>query len=729
MQDARKNPQTLYETLIQTVKSANPSGNTDVIEKAFITALKYHAGQKRVSGEDYICHPLEVSIIIANMLLDCDTIASGILHDIVEDTEYTFEQLKKDFGFEITEMVDGVTKLGKIKFTSQEEAQVENLRKMFMATAKDLRVMLIKLADRLHNVRTLDVMPDYKRRRTAKETIEVFAPIAERLGMFKVKVELEDLSLKYLDPVSYDEIEKYLQEKMAVNNDYINRIIGKVSSKLNELGIKPREIYGRVKHHYSIFKKTYMQGKTLDEIYDIFAVRVIVDSVRDCYAVLGAIHDIYKPIPGRIKDYIAMPKPNLYQSLHTTVIGQAGVPFEIQIRTHDMHSIAEYGIAAHWKYKEGVNGKHSDESKFSWLRQMLEAQGGIADEEEFMNMLKTDMFADEVFVFTPKGDVISLPMGSCPVDFAYAIHSAIGSKMTGAKVNGKLVPLYYTLQNGDVVNILTSSAIHGPSRDWLKIVKTSNARSKINQWFKRERREENIAHGKELFEKEIRKSGYSYSQIYNADIINHELERYNFSGIDDLYAAVGYGGVQPNKIVAKMRDEYKKSIAALTPEEKIKTPIHRTSSNGIIVKGIDNCLVRMSKCCSPVPGDEIVGYITRGRGVSIHRADCVNVKNNFVGEGESDRLIEVEWENKTQNASYLAELLITADDRTGLLADVINVVSSFKISTHNCNARKSKDMVANINLTVEIHSSSQLESLIKKLMSVKGVSQVVRTMQ
>ncbi len=719
----------LFEQLMKTVTEAKPKGDVKVIEKAYELAVKWHDGQKRVSGEDYICHPLNVALIITDMLLDCDTIAAGILHDIIEDTPVTFDEVSNIFGQDIANMVDGVTKLGKIKFTSQEEAQVENLRKMFMATAKDLRVMLIKLADRLHNMRTIDVMPDYKRRNKAKETIEVFAPIAHRLGMFKIKVELEDLSLKYIDPVSYQDIEAALEEKMRNSNDYIGSIIRTITEKLDSLGINHCEIYGRVKHPYSIFKKTYMKGRTLDEIYDIFAVRVIVKTVHDCYAVLGAIHDLYKPIPGRIKDYIAMPKPNLYRSLHTTVIGHAGVPFEIQIRTEEMHTIAEYGIAAHWKYKQQVNKKTDEESKFVWLRQMLELQGSLTDEEEFMQMLKTDMFADEVFVFTPKGDVVSLPTGSCPIDFAYAIHSAVGSKMTGAKVNGKLVPLYYTLQNGDIVNIITSSTIHGPSRDWLKIVKTSNARSKINQWFKRERRDENIVHGKDLFEKEVRKSGYSYAQIYNEDIMKREMERNHLTTMDDLYAAIGYGGIPASKVVSKMRDDYRNRIAMQKTTEKSEQIKHNTSSNGVIVKGIDNCMVRLSRCCAPVPGDKIIGYITRGRGVSVHRIDCVNVVNNFMGEGESDRLIEVEWENNGESVSYFAELLITAENRTGLLVDITGVILGFKISTHNFNARTSKDGVASVNIMLEVHSSNQLDALIKKLMSVKGVIQVVRTMQ
>lgn len=717
----------LYNTLMSDIKKSHSSGNVEVVTKAYHFALKAHSGQKRVSGEDYICHPLQVAIIISNMLLDCDTIAAGILHDTVEDTDITFRDLEIHFGKNVAIMVDGVTKLGKIQFDSQEEAQIENLRKMFMSTARDLRVMLIKLADRLHNMRTMEVMPDYKRRQKSKETIEIFAPIAERLGMFKIKAELENFSLKYLDPIAYNEITSSLKNALSNNTDCIGKITGVLEKKLEEINVKGI-VTGRIKHVYSIFKKTYMQGKAIDEIYDIFAVRVIVPSVPECYAVLGIIHDLYKPIPGRIKDYIAMPKPNLYQSLHTTVIGDGGIPFEIQIRTEEMHRIAEYGIAAHWKYKDGIE-KDKDEAKFTHLRELLELQGSLTDEEEFMQTLKTDIFADEVFVFTPKGDVISLPTGSCPIDFAYAIHSAIGSKMTGAKVNGKLVPLYYPLKNGDIVNIITSASVHGPSRDWLKIVRTSTARSKINQWFKREKRDENIVRGKEIFEKEIKKSGFSYSQLYDETIINQEIERNHFTSVDDLFAAIGYGGIPATKIVSKLRQQYKQQLALLSPEEKAAVLPHKVSSNGIIVTGIDNCLVRLSRCCNPVPGDDIIGYITRGRGVSVHRKDCINVKMNFVGEGETDRLIDVAWEEKTATSSYLAEIHITADDRPNLLADIMVVISEFRIFTHNVNARVNKNMVSIVNLTVEVNSSSQLDNLMKKLMSIRGIIQVSRTMQ
>lgn len=718
-------PDEIFQKLINQIEASKPKGDVAVIKKAYDFAQQHHNGQFRVSGEEYICHPLQVALIISEMLLDCDTIAAGILHDTIEDTPVTYEDIEQNFGNDIAVMVDGVTKLGKIKFTSQEEAQVENLRKMFMATAKDLRVMLIKLADRLHNLRTMDVMPDDKRRRKAKETIEVFAPIAHRLGMFRIKVELEDLSLKYLDPVAYGEIEQSLAEKMRDNSEYIDEIIKTVSEKLKELDIKC-EIYGRVKHPYSIFKKTYMKGRTLDEIYDIFAIRLIVDSVRDCYAVLGAIHDLYKPIPGRIKDYIAMPKPNLYQSLHTTVLGKEGEPFEIQIRTKEMHIVAEYGIAAHWKYKSGID-KTSDEAKFSRLRRMLEFQGSVTDEEEFMRILKTDMFADEVFVFTPKGDVISLPAGSCPIDFAYSIHSAIGSKMSGARVNGKLVPLNYKLQNGDIVSIVTSPPSKGPSRDWLKIVKTSSARTKINQWFKRECRDENIVRGKDMFEKELKKSGYSHSQLYDENIIKSEMERNGFATSDDLFAAIGYGALPASKIVSKMRESYKaKTSAKQKLDSSDKQYEHNTTGNGIIVKGIDNCLIRFAGCCAPVPGDKIVGYITRGRGVSIHRADCTNV--TFLQQGESDRIIEAEWAAAQENVKYYAELAIKAEDRQVLLADIINTAAAYKISIHNINARTSKEL-ALINIVVEITSSDQLESFIKKVMGVKGVIEVVRSMQ
>lgn len=727
MIQTRTNPTEIFDDLMSKLSRA---GDRDVVVRAYEFASAAHEGQVRRSGEAYICHPLEVACIIADMALDSETIAAGILHDVIEDTGATHEEVKHLFGENIADMVEGVTKLGKIKFTNQEEEQIENLRKMFIATAKDVRVMLIKLSDRLHNMRTMDAQPDYKQRKKSLETIEIFAPIAQRLGMFRIKVELEDLSLKYLDPYAYAEIDRVVKEKESQNHDYINTLKQEMDAKLEEIHIKG-DVKGRVKHHYSIFRKTYAQGRSFDEIYDIFALRVIVDSVAECYAVLGAIHDMYKPIPGRIKDYIAMPKPNMYQSLHTTVVGKNGTPFEIQIRTHEMHHVAEFGIAAHWKYKQGIS-KSSIESKLAWIRQIMELQDTLTDDEEFMKALKTDMFADQVFVFTPKGDVIALAAGACPIDFAYSIHSAIGAKMMGAKVNGKLVPLDYVLQNGDIVDILTSKSVHGPSRDWLKIVKTSSARSKINQWFKKERREENIQHGKDLIEKEVKKSGYTHTQLFDDTTVGQVLKKHNFSNLDDLYSAVGYGGITAAKIINKLRDEFRKRVK----EEAVETPVagevhspkYATSSNGVIVKGIDNCLVRLSRCCNPVPGDEIVGYITRGRGVSVHRKDCINVQQNVIGDGESDRLIHVEWESQS-TGSYMAELYVMADDRATLLADITAAISLLKLYTHSLNARMDKNHMSHITLMVEVQTSGQLDTLISKLMGVKGVMKVVRNKQ
>ncbi len=727
MSEPEKSTVKLYEDLIQKLDKGTVSYDKELILHAYLFAYKAHEGQRRLSGSPYIDHPLEVASVIAELSMDSQTIAAGILHDTVEDTDVTKEKLEIEFGKEIAEMVDGVTKLGKISFTAAMDEQVENLRKMFMAMAHDIRVMIIKLSDRLHNMRTLEFMPDHKRRTKSLETIEVFAPIAHRLGMFKVKVELEDLSLKYLDPISYDDIVEEIEKRKSHNSNYINTIIEVIQKRLCELDIHC-EISGRIKHIYSIFKKTYAQGRSMDEIYDIFAVRIIVESIADCYAALGVVHDLFKPLPGRIKDYIAMPKPNMYQSLHTTVIGIEGTPCEVQIRTKEMHRIAEYGIAAHWKYKEGGSADVNVDAKMTWVRQLLELQQDVTDKEEYMRMLKMDMFANEVFVFTPKGDVINLPAGSCPIDFAYSIHSAIGSKMMGAKVNGKLVPLDYTLQNGDIISILTSQSVHGPSRDWLKIVKTSAARNKINQWFKRERREENIFHGKELLDKVIKKSGYSAAQLLHLDILGSLLRRNNLNNLDDLYAIVGYGGLSATNVVARLRDEYTRQLGEKEITEKPEKPIVRTSSNGVMVKGIENCLVRFARCCGPVPGDQIIGYITRGRGVSVHRSDCTNIHTNVIGQGQSDRMIEVEWEGGSSGA-YNAELAVLADDRTGMLADIVTAISNMKVATHSLNARTTKDAQVYITMQLEISNSAQLENIIRKLVKIRGVIKVMRNMQ
>ncbi len=726
---ARKDPQVIFEDLINKVSAIFSQEDVAMVRKAYEYAEKAHKEQKRLSGEPYICHPLEVACIIAELSLDKDTVVAGLLHDVIEDTEFTHEDLSKAFSPEIAEMVEGVTKLGKIKFTTQEDEQVENLRKMFIATAKDVRIVLVKLCDRLHNMRTMDAQPLHKQLKKSLETIEVYAPIADRLGIFKVKAELEDLSLKYLDPIAYNEITAQVAEKQSRNQDFIQFNIDKIMKKIEELDINVVSIAGRVKHNYSIFKKTFMQGRTIDEIYDIFAIRVIVESLADCYAVLGAVHDIYRPLPGRIKDYISMAKANMYQSLHTTVIGNNGTPFEIQIRTVEMHHTAEYGIAAHWKYKSGVRGKSSGaDEKLAWIRKVMELQDEVADNDEFMRALKVDMFSDQVYVFTPKGDVVPLPTGSCPIDFAYSIHSAIGNKTTGAKVNGKLVPLTYTLNNGDIVSIITSSSVHGPSRDWLKIVKTSQARTKINQWFKKEGREENIALGRDMLEHEIKKSGYTAVQLMIPETLEQIWRKNNLQNMDDLYCAIGFGGIAASKVVTKLREEYKRRNKK--PESDASKVISKKKSgggSGVIVEGIDGCLVRLSKCCRPIPGDRIVGYITRGRGVSVHRADCINVTNSM---DERDRMVAVAWENADRTRDkYAADLLVYADDRNGLLADIINTLAVLKIPTTNLNAKVSREGIASINLGIEVTSAEQIDQLITKLGGVSGVNSVERSSQ
>lgn len=725
-----------FNDLLGKISKYNPSCDKASITKAFEYALKAHDGQFRSSGEAYIWHPLAVSQILADMEMDTKSIIAALLHDVVEDTPVTSQDIKELFGEDICELVDGVTKLDKIQYTTKEEHQIENLRKMFLAMTKDIRVIIIKLADRLHNMRTIKSRPIEKQRDTARETIEVYAPLAHRLGIANLKGELEDLSLKYLDPVAYREITDNINEKKLEREEYIEDVMDDIRAKMAALGIKG-DIEGRAKHFYSIYRKMYTQHKTMDEIYDLFAIRIIVDTVSDCYAVLGLVHEMFKPIPMRFKDYVAMPKPNMYQSLHSTVIGPMGKPLEIQIRTWEMHIVAEKGIAAHWKYKEGASGYSSVDSKLAWVRQLLEMQKEMIDEDDFMRTLKIDLFADEVFVFTPKGDVINMPAGSTPIDFAFAIHSAIGCKMMGAKINGKLVSIDYTLQNGDIIEILTSSSIHGPSRDWLKIVKTSQARNKINQWFKRERREENIEHGKDLIERELKRHSLSHSQLFRSEWIEPILKRYTLNALDDLYASVGYGGLTAQKVVIRLRDEYMK-VAAVEKEDSVENlpleidynenKITRTGSNGIVVHGIDNCLVRLSRCCTPIPGDDIIGFITRGRGVSVHRRDCPNMSGAALSEEDLNRFIEVSWES-AKNSAYLSELQIDADDRNGLLAEVVMVLSETKLPIKAFNSRSAKGGVAIINVAVEISNTNQLDHIAKKLNAIKGVYSVERCAQ
>ena len=719
-----------FERLKEKVVQYNPKIDLERLVEAYELAKVAHEGQMRKSGEPYLSHPLAVAHILADLELDCDSLVGALLHDVVEDTEFTLNDVKERFGENVALIVDGVTKLGKIQYTSKEEQQIENLRKMFLAMAKDVRVIVIKLADRLHNMRTIKAKSEDKQREKARETIEVYAALAHRLGMSKIKMELEDLSLRYLDPIAYKEITDSINLKRREREEYINDIMSTLDEKLKEIGIHSH-VMGRAKHFYSIYRKMFTQNKNIDELYDLFAVRVIVDSVKDCYAVLGLVHELYYPIPGRFKDYIAMPKPNMYQSLHTTVIGPNGTPFEIQIRTWEMHRVAEHGIAAHWKYKEGRSGESDMDSKLEWIRQILEIQQNVVDSDDFMRTLKIDLFADEVFVFTPRGDVINLPAGSTPIDFAFMIHSAVGCKMAGVKVNGKIATLDYNLQNGDIVEIMTSSAVHGPSRDWLKLCKTSQARTKINQWFKRERREENVLRGKDMVEKELKRINMTATQLFRPDWIDAICKKYNFANIDDLYAAVGYGALTVNKIVGRLREQYR--IAMKNEEPDIVAtvvappqPKKISASNGVVVEGIDNCLVRLSRCCNPVPGDEIVGYITRGRGVSVHRKDCPNIvaENRFSG---TDRLIKVYWQDEAeQKNSYLTELTISAYDRKGLLAEIAKVISDLRILISAIHSHTTKEQVAVIKITMEITSKEQFDSVKNKLAALKGVFEVSR---
>jgi len=724
-----------FNRLIEKVKKYNPQCNFELLRKAYEISKEAHKGQQRASGEPYIMHPLEVARILADMELDCESLVAAILHDVIEDTPYSYNDIKEMFGEQVAMLVDGVTKLSKIPYTTKEEQHIENLRKMFLAMAKDIRVILIKLADRLHNMRTLKSMSEDKQLAKAHETMEVYAPLAHRLGMSRIKWELEDISLRYLDPIAYREIAESIAQKRQEREAYIKSIIDMLYSRLKEIGIEGY-IEGRPKHFYSIYRKMYAQNKTIEEIYDLFAVRIIVNTVSDCYGVLGMVHELYKPVPGRFKDYIAMPKPNMYQSLHSTLIGPNGVPFEVQIRTWEMHKVAEYGIAAHWKYKEGISGSSDLDSKLAWVRQLLEIQKDLTDAEEFMQTLKIDLFADEVFVFTPKGDVINLPAGATPIDFAFAIHSAVGSRMMGAKVNGRIVPLEYKLQNGEIVEILTSSSVHGPSRDWLKIAKTSQARNKINQWLKKVNRSENIEKGKDLIEKELKRAGFTHSQLFRDEWVDIILKKYGFNSIDDLYANIGHGSISATKIIARLREEYKKvfkpETVEITQEEQdtgqTEKKDKKNSSNGIVVSGIDNCLIRLSRCCNPVPGDEIIGYITRGRGVSVHRKDCINIKNMNLNSDENRRLIKVSWQ-ASENASYLSDIQILAHDRTGLLVEITNLIAESKIPLKAINARTSKENVVIINLTLEISNTQQLDQMIKKINKVKSVFEVNRSKQ
>ncbi len=734
-------PAVLYQELINSVKKYHPSADISMIQKAYKIAHDAHEGQCRKSGEPYIIHPLCVAIILADLEMDKETIVAGLLHDVVEDTVMTSEEIVQEFSAEVALLVDGVTKLGQLSYSSDKvEEQAENLRKMFLAMAKDIRVILIKLADRLHNMRTLKYMRPEKQKEKAQETMDIYAPIAQRLGISKIKVELDDLSLKYLEPeVYYDLVEKISLRKSA-REEYVQGIVGEVSSHIEEAEIKA-QIYGRVKHFFSIYKKMVNQDKTLEQIYDLFAVRIVVDSVKDCYAALGVIHEMYKPIPGRFKDYIAMPKQNMYQSLHTTLIGPNGQPFEIQIRTFDMHRTAEYGIAAHWKYKESSDGKkpvaQQEEEKLSWLRQILEWQRDMSDNREFLSLLKSDLdlFAENVYCFTPAGDVKNLPNGSTPIDFAYSIHSAVGNKMIGARVNGKLVTIDYMLQNGDRIEILTSQNSKGPSRDWLNIVKSTQAKNKINQWFKHERKEDNIIKGKELLAAYCKTKNIVLSSLMKPAYLEKIMRKYGFRDWDSTLAAIGHGGLKEGQVVNRLLEEYEKEHKKEITDEEILEAVDSKdrirvakSKSGIVVKGIHDVAVRFSKCCSPIPGDEIVGFVTRGRGVSIHRTDCVNVIN--LADADRVRLIDAEWQASPAGKTgelYTAEIKVYGYNRTGLLVDIMKIFTERKIDVSSANSTTSKQGTATISLTFAVPSREELNHLIGKVRQVESVIDIERT--
>ena len=731
-------PEVLYNELIAAIRKYHPSDDISMIEKAYQIAYDAHKDQRRKSGEPYIIHPLCVAIILADLELDKETLVAGILHDVVEDTVMTEEEITAIFGEEVALLVDGVTKLTQISWTIDKvEIQAENLRKMFLAMAKDIRVILIKLADRLHNMRTLQYMKPEKQKEKARETMDIYAPIADRLGISKIKI-------KYLEP----EVYKELSEKLALRKDtreaFIHKIMDEVKKHMDDAGIEAK-VDGRVKHFFSIYKKMVNQDKTLDQIYDLFAVRIIVESVKDCYAALGVIHEMYTPIPGRFKDYIAMPKPNRYQSLHTTLIGPNGQPFEIQIRTYEMHRIAEYGIAAHWKYKEASDGKkpgpEQEEEKLTWLRQILEWQQDMADNHEFMNLLKSDLdlFADNVYCFSPAGDVKTLPVGSCAIDFAYSVHSAVGNKMVGARVNGKLVNIDYVIKNGDRVEIITSQNSKGPSRDWLKLVKSTQAKNKINQWFKSELKEDNILRGRALLDKYCKAKDINYSELNKPEYMEKVMKRYAYRDWDSVLASIGHGALKEGQVINKMLDERNKKLKKEVTDTTIldnmasdgnKVPVIAAgkSKSGIVVKGIHDLAVRFSKCCSPVPGDEIVGFVTRGRGISIHRTDCINVMN--LPQEERERLIEAEWqqpEAQTGTEKYSTEIKIYANNRIGMFVDISKVFTERQIDITSMNVRTSKQGKATIVMTFDIHGIEELNRLTDKLRQIEGVLDIERT--
>lgn len=718
--------------LMKKLKSNKRRYNTNLILKAYKYAEEHHRGQKRVSGEDYIVHPLAVAYILADLQLDDATICAALLHDVVEDTPATNEDIVKIFGQEIADMVAGVTKLSKIRYVTIEEQQVENYRKMFLAMGKDIRVILIKLADRLHNMRTLSSLKRDRQIANAKETMELYAPLANRLGIYSLKWELEDLAFRYLYPEEYRELVLSIEKKREERIKFIDSITEEIRKELKRVKIVA-EITGRAKHFYSIYRKMQRDNITIDQVYDLFALRIIVNSVKDCYAALGVVHDLYTPMPGRFKDYISVPKPNMYQSIHTTLIGPNGTPFEVQVRTWEMHKIAEFGIAAHWAYKEANRFKKSNvivqDDKLAWLRETLEWQKEMQDPDEFLKTLKTELFEDEVYVFTPVGEIKTLPRDSTPIDFAYSIHAEVGHKMVGCKINSKMMPIVTPLKSGDIVEIITSETSKGPSRDWLKLVKSSSAKTRIQQWFKKTEREENIEKGKEILNKEIKKLGMQHNELLKPEWIQIVLNRYNYNTVEDMYANVGFGGISPNKILTRLLEEYKREHQEAVIEEKIqeliteKTRKPKAPKSGVIVKGVDNCLVKFSKCCNPVPGDDIIGYVTKGRGVSIHRKDCTNVQDLLT---EEERIIEVEWYEDKAPTVYSVDIEVLANDRTGLLADVVKEITNLKINIIGVNTRTNRDRIATIHVTLEVQDTEQLNKVVKQIRKIDSVYEVTR---
>ena len=729
MSETGLRPYISVDELIGRIQKYHPDDDMDLVSRAYAFAEKAHANQVRKSGDPYFCHPCAVAVILTDLMLDATTIAAGLLHDCVEDVEgCTLDNVRAMFGDEVALLVDGVTKLAQLDFANREEAQAETLRKMFLAMAKDIRVVLIKLADRLHNMRTLKWQRPERQVPIARETLDIYAPLAHRLGVYTIKWELEDLSLRYLDPEGYYELVRLVGMKREEREQLIAQVTQELKSRLSEAGIKC-EIDGRPKHFYSIYKKMKNQQKTFDQIMDLIAIRVLVNTKNDCYFALGIVHTIWPQVPGRFKDYISMPKANMYQSLHTTVMNQ-GKPFEVQIRTFEMHRTAEYGIAAHWRYKEGKAADELD-NKLSWLRRILDWQGDVKDPGTFSELLKFDLFADEVFVFTPKGDVISLPKGATPLDFAYRIHSAVGNRCIGAKVNGRIVPLAHQLNTGDFVEVMTSSSSHGPSRDWLNIVKTSEAKAKIRAWLKKEQREDNIVHGREMLEREAKRLGYSMSQLSRNELVETLYKRYSVQSYDDVCAMVGFGGLSTVQVLNRLIDEYKKTQKVedvpVVPEQKPEEPpkkVHKSgASNGVIVKGESGMLVRFAKCCSPLPGDRIIGYITRGRGVSVHRADCVSLKDPGV---EKDRLIEVEWESQASGGTYDAEIRIICYNRTGLLAELSVLFATMEVPVSAISAHTLKDNTFIFNISLVIKDTQQLNKIIKELNKWPDIIEVSR---